>query len=174
MKRIPLATLDYPFPHKFDAGKYNAHYLLSRVPENVVQKSILDLLWRYHVDAIAIDAGLKTARRKFISKALAFGLDGTSFKGGLAELPAGHSDLAGTLAPAGRSLYIEVKAPAWIDERGKVIRSAGKPTTEQLDFLLSKYDRGAIALVAYSVDDVSEFLGKELIANFNATREVRR
>ena len=171
MKRIPRATLSYPFPHEFDAGKYSAHYLLSHVPENKVQASILDLLWKYKVDAIAIDAGCKRERRTMISRALQLGFDRRSFDGSIgSELPAGHSDLAATLAPEGRSLYIEVKAPAWIDERGKVVRSAGQPTQEQLDFLLSKFNRGAIAMVAYSMDDVASYLNAELRRNFEAVR----
>ena len=50
------------------------------------------------------------------------------------------------------------------------VRPAGKPTLEQLDFLLSKYQRGAIALVAYSIDDVTSLLGDRLERNYRALR----
>ena len=173
MKRIPRATISYPFPHEFDAGKYPAFYLLSHVPENKVQASILELLHAYNVDAIAIDAGLKTARRAIIAKSLLHGVDRRAFDGGLGEIAPGHPDIAATLAPSGRGLYIEVKAPAWIDGSGKVVRRAGQPSTDQLDFLLSKWERGAIAMIAYSSDDVKNFLQAELLANFNTMRDRR-
>ena len=176
MKRIPRATLSYPFPHEFDAGKYSAHYLVSHVPENKVQTSILDLLWKFKVDAIAIDAGCKRERRTLISRALSSGISIRDLADGAigSSLPPGHSDLAATLAPEGRSLYIEVKAPAWIDGSGHVVRCAGRPTQEQLDFLLSKFDRGAIVMVAYSIDDVAEYLEAELNRNLKALREEKR
>jgi hypothetical protein len=174
MKRIPRATIKYPFPHEFHAAKYSQHYLLSHVPENAVQRAILELLHRYFVDAIAIDAGLKSARRDLIAKSLLHGLDRRAFDGGLGEIAPGHPDIAATLAPTGRSLYIEVKAPAWTDENGKVLRRAGKPSQEQLDLLLSKFDRGAIVMIAYSVDDVANFIPDQLRMNFEAMRSEAR
>ena len=90
------------------------------------------------------------------------------------SIPPGHSDLVATLAPDGIALCIEVKAPAWIDERGKQIRGAGSPTVEQLEFLLAKHRRRAIALVAYSVDDVTNHLRDRLQRNFNAVRSEGR
>lgn len=176
MKRIPCATLSYPFPHEFDAKKYSEHYLLSHVPESGVQASILDLLWKFKVDAIPIDAGVEHVRGAVYNRLLRQtkllpGEIMSILRGGIgSELPPGHSDLAATLAPEGRSLYIEVKAPAWINERGKIVRSAEKPTQEQLDFLLSKFKRGAIVMVAYSIDDVANYLDAQLRRNFEAAR----
>ena len=86
------------------------------------------------------------------------------------SIPAGFSDLEGTLAPAGRSLYIEVKSPAWIDSRKKVIRRAGAPSKEQLDFLLSKHIRGACVLVAWSSKDVEDYVAAQLHLNRRSLR----
>ena len=66
----------------------------------------------------------------------------------------------------GRSLYVEVKAPAWIDADKKVIRRAGQPTPDQIEFLLSKHRRGALCMVAWSATDVEQYLGAHLRANW--------
>ena len=178
MKRIPRATISYPFPHEFDAGKYPAYYLLSAVPEKDVQSAILDLLRLYDVDAIAVDAGAKGLRQTLSARMRRAGFDAKTISsllsGGLgSEIPAGHSDIVGTLAPSGCGLYIECKRPATIDESGKVLESAGRAEPEQLDFLLSKFERGAIVMVAYSQDDVKHYLQAELLRNLKAMRDRR-
>ncbi len=172
---IPLSTLEFPFPWAFVREHYSEHYLASRVPESDVQDAILKLLRTYHVDAIAIDAGGRRERGRLIRRSKAVGFDVSKLiRGGIgSEIPAGHSDLAATLAPEGRSLYIEVKAPAWIAPGGTVLRDAGIPSVEQLDFLLSKQERGAIVLVAYSIDDVANYLGTQLQYNLDSLRAGR-
>jgi hypothetical protein len=130
--------------------------------EDQVQRSILDLLAIYKVDAAPIDAGGKRARGRMMGAARDAGVDLAGVentKTGRA-IPAGFADLEATLAPDGRSLYIEVKAPAWLASNGHVARPAGKPSAEQLAFLKSKHDRGAIVLVAWSSLDVENHLGK--------------
>jgi hypothetical protein len=152
----------YPFLWKWDRTRYSDNYLVQRVSEEQVQGAIIASLEFFRVDVIAIDAGMKRARGRMIQAAGARGMDVSNivnFKSG--GLPAGFSDLHGTLAPEGIALYIEVKAPAWIDpdNPSRIISEAGKPTTEQLVFLDSKHSRGAICLVAWSVDDVTRVLG---------------
>lgn len=147
----------YGFPWKFDRTRYSNNYLVQRVSEEHVQSSIIEHLEFYRIDVIAIDAGMKRARGRMAQAAARVGIDVSqivNFKSG--GLPAGFSDLHATIAPAGIGLYIEVKAPAWIDpdNPSRIIREAGKPTSEQLVFLDSKHLRGAICLVAWSVDDV--------------------
>lgn len=147
----------YAFPWKFDRTRYSNNYLVQQVSEEQVQSSIIETLEFYRIDVIAIDSGMKRARGRMSQAAKKAGIDVSkfvNFKSG--GLPAGFSDLHGTLAPAGIGLYIEVKAPAWIDPANpsRIIREAGKPTSEQLVFLDSKHSRGAICLVAWSVDDV--------------------
>lgn len=152
----------YPFPWKFDRTRYSNNYLVQQFSEQMVQDGILAELQFWGIDAIAIDAGMKRARGRMIQAAKSRGVDVTSivnFKAG--GIPAGWPDLHATLSPDGVGLYIEVKPPAWIDpdDYSKIIREAGTPTAEQLSFLDSKHKRGAIALVAWSVDDVMRALG---------------
>ena len=174
--KSPLATLAYPFPYEFVRDHYSTLYLMRQITEENVQASILEVLQAFRVDAIAIDAGGKKERANLIRRARArgFELGDLTHGGNGSSIPPGHSDLVATLAPDGIALYIEIKAPAWIDERGKQIRAAGTPTLEQLEFLLAKYRRGAIALVAYSVDDVTNHLRDRLQRNFEAVRSEGR
>lgn len=163
---------DYPFPWKFDRQRYAELYLLSGVTEFQVQQAILDLLSTYQVDAVPIDAGGRKQRGRFMGAARRAGVDlcgAQNVKTGGA-IPSGYSDLEGTLAPHGKGLYIEVKAPAHIGKDDKVIRPAGKPTPAQLDFLLSKHHRGAVCLVAWSAHDVLELLGPRLDENRRGMR----
>ncbi len=152
----------YPFPWKFDRSLYSDAYLVQRVSEEQVQDAIVVSLEFFEIDVIAIDAGMKRARGRVIAAARTRGIDAreiASFQAG--GLPAGWPDLHATLAPSGVTLCIEVKAPAWIDPDvpSRIIREAGKATDEQLAFLDSKHSRGAIVLVAWSVDDVIRRLG---------------
>lgn len=159
---------EYPFPWKFEIHRYPDAYLMRQVTEDQVQRSILELLAIYKVDAIPIDAGGRRQRGRMMGAAKKNGIDLASISNSKTwySIPSGFSDLEGTLAPDGRSLYIEVKAPAWIGSNGHVSRPAGKPSPEQLDFLLSKHKRGAVVLVAWSSLDVEQHLGKTRL-NFN-------
>lgn len=156
----------FPFPWRFIGGRYSDLYLMSQVSEAQVQSDILALLLAYKVDAVPIDAGGRRHRGRMVKAAQGQGIDLTGVRapsGG--EIPSGFSDLEATLAPKGRSLYIEVKTPAWLDEKRKVIRRAGQATKEQLQFLLAKHKRGALVLVAWSATDVEELCRTEIRAN---------
>lgn len=166
----------YPFPWKFQRDRYTENYLVMQFTEQMVQDAIIVELNTWAIDVIAIDSGMKRARGRILARAKEHGLDARELvKFTAGGLPAGFPDLHGTLAPNGRSLYIEVKAPAWIDpdDKKKLISEAGKPTIEQLDFLLSKHERGAIALVAWSVADVTRALGKLADENIAAINRAR-
>jgi hypothetical protein len=150
---------------------------MSRVTEAQVQKAILDLLALYKVDAISIDAGGRRQRGRMMGAAKKAGIDlaGISNVKTWYSIPAGFADIEGTLAPDGRSLYIEVKAPEWLGSEGnrragKIIRRAGEPSPDQLDFLLSKHLRGAVVLVAWSPLEVYDFLRSALELNRRAVR----
>lgn len=157
----------YPFPWRFDGFKYASLYLMQQVTEAMVQRDILQLLHAYNIDAIAIDAGGRRQRGRMMGAAKKAGVDLANISNTKTwySIPAGFSDLEATLAPGGRSVYIEVKAPSWIDAKRKIIRRAGQPSQEQLDFLYSKHRRGACVLVAWSVQDVEEYLGPQLHMN---------
>ena len=162
----------YPFPWKFEGYKYSDLYLMSQITEAQVQADIVTLLAAYDVDIVPIDAGGRRQRGRMMGAAKAAGIELAGIqnvKTG-AAIPAGFSDLEGTLAPNGRSLYIEVKAPAWIDDRKKIIRRAGQPSAEQLDFLLAKHQRGACVLVAWSSKDVQDYVAAQLHTNRRALR----
>jgi hypothetical protein len=162
----------WPFPWEFYQAKYSEHYLGSQVTEAQVQADIVSLLTVFDVDVVPIDAGGRRQRGRMIRAAKTAGihLAGIQNVKNGAEIPKGFADLEATLAPTGRSLYIEVKAPAWLGAKNKVIRRAGKPSPEQLEFLLSKHRRGAVVLVAWSSADVQNYLGSALELNRKALR----
>lgn len=152
----------FAFAWQFDRSRYPDSYLVQRFNEQQVQDAIIAELKFWKIDVIAIDAGMKRARGRMIQAAKSRGLDVSNivnFKAG--GLPAGWPDLHATLSPDGVGLYVEVKAPAWIDpdNYSRIISEAGKPTEEQLAFLDSKRERGAVVLVAWSVGDVMKVLG---------------
>jgi hypothetical protein len=165
-------TEAYPFPWKFEGYKYSDLYLMRQVSEAQVQADIVAFLAAFAVDAVPIDAGGRRQRGRMMGAAKKAGIDlaGISTVKTWYSIPAGFSDLEATLAPAGRSLYIEVKAPAWIDAKKKIIRRAGQPSIEQLDFLLAKHQRGACVLVAWSSKDVEDYVAAQLHLNRRALR----
>ena len=160
----------YPFPHKFDRTNYSDFYLMHRMSETDVVKDIMHLLLSYRVDAAIIDAGGRRARGQLAAAAKTAGLD----IGKLPHLktgngiPKGFADIEATLAPDGRSLYIEVKQPRCINQCGKVEHHEGEPSPDQLEFLREKHARGALVMVAWSADDVEHYLLAELQRNRRA------
>ena len=165
-----LADVVYPFPWRFDPRNYSELYLLSNVTEAQIQADIVKTLKSFRIDAMPIDAGGRRARGALMGAAKTAGLEiGSlaSVKTGNA-IPGGFADLEATLAPSGRSLYIEVKAPVCLTVNLSILRPAGKPTAEQLAFLLEKHNRGALVLVAWAVTDVVKFLGPRLAENRKA------
>ena len=162
---------DWPFPWRFERSRYPDLYLMSRVSEGRVQTDIVDFLQLYKIDATLIDAGGRRQRGRMMGAARARGIDLAgvqNVKTGSA-IPAGFADIEATLAPTGRALYIEVKAPAWIyPGTKKILRSAGRPTNDQLEFLLAKFERGALVMVAWSAADVERWFGKYLQRNRSA------
>jgi hypothetical protein len=163
---------NYPFPWRFDGTRYSDLYLMSQVTEATVQADILALLELYDVDAVPIDAGGRRQRGRMMGAAKKAGIDLSPISTVKTwySIPAGFADLEATLAPEGRSLYIEVKAPAWWDSNRKVIRKAGQASVEQLDFLISKHRRGACVLVAWSANDVEDYVAAQLHLNRRSLR----
>lgn len=162
----------WPFPCTFERMNYRDLYLMSCITETQVQSAILELFQLFKVDGVPIDAGGRRQRGRMTGAAHAAGIDLAgvqNVKTGRA-IPGGFADLEATLAPEGRALYIEVKAPQWIDGRKKVIRTAGKASADQLEFLLSKHERGALVMVAWSAQDVASAFGKFLEINRRALK----
>jgi|SRR5580704_3490671 hypothetical protein len=159
-----------PFPWRFDRDRYSGLYLMRHVTEEQVQSDILHLLHTYQVDAVPIDAGGKRQRGRFMGAARDAGVDLEGIqntKTGRA-IPAGFADLEATLAPDGRAMYIEVKAPLWINADDSVVRAAGVASIEQIEFLCSKFERGALVMVAWSSQDVERHVGELLQENRKA------
>lgn len=155
----------FPFPHQWDRVRYAVAWLCTRPSEASVQAQILGWLARAGVRAFPSDAGARPLRGRAIGALRRAGVDGEAatraLKGrtGTAE---GVSDLIGTL-PGGRSLYLEVKQPAWLEwlsHRGtaRQLRGAGLPTPEQLRFLLEMHDQQALVGVVWSVEDAQAIL----------------
>jgi hypothetical protein len=161
---------EFSFPWRFERSRYSDHYLVSQVTEARVQEDILELLKSYNVDAVAIDAGGRRQRGRMMGAAKKAGIDlaGISNVKTWYSIPAGFADLEATLAPMGRALYIEVKAPMWIDANRKTIRFEGKASNAQLDFLCEKARRGALVMIAWSVQDVESYLSSELRVNWRS------
>jgi hypothetical protein len=160
----------YPFPCEFRRKNYSDLYLMSHVTESRVQADIISLLKNYRIDAVPIDAGGRRARGRMIGAAKNAGInigELANVKTGSA-IPSGFADLEATLAPSGRALYIECKAPAWCSATLAILRPAGVPSKEQLEFLLEKHRRGAVVLVAWSTRDVEDHLGSLLKENRKA------
>lgn len=145
---------DFPFPHKFERRHFTVAELLAAHTESEVQRDIIELLRLYLVDVAVIDAGGKGMRGKGQT--------------GATGIPAGFADLEATLAPNGRQLYIEVKAPAWYESYASCRRQAGKASPNQLAFLSEKHRRGAVVMIAWSSDEVWNHLGDYLIRNKRA------
>jgi hypothetical protein len=162
----------FPFPWQFEPHRYSDLYRMQQLTEDQVQNDILALLTLYRVDAVPIDAGGRRQRGRMMGAAKKAGIDiaAISTVKTWYSIPAGFADLEATLAPAGRALYIEVKAPVWIDGDKKIIRPAGLPSAEQLQFLLSKHKRGACVLVAWSSQDVEDYVAAQLHLNLRALR----
>jgi len=161
---------DLPFLCAFDPTRYKRAYLFGQVPEGHVQRDIIAALALLRIRADWVDSGGAAIRGKvwgaMMRARVAEGLAQAILRnlGGVSAADPGRSDLSGTLAPNGRSWYIEVKAPAWLNPKTEgIIRNAGEPTLEQLDFLIEKHAMGAIVGVAWSVDDALEILGPEAI-----------
>jgi len=108
-----------------------------RIPERAIQAQILQYLGYRGIKAFRINAGMvqtgEGRERRMIRMA-----------------PKGFSDIMGVIPETGQALFCEVKA------RGN------KPTQMQLDFLQEMKEQGAVAFVAYDIEDVERELGIEI------------
>ena len=148
----------------FDRARYNDAYLLGCISEATVQKNALATLNLHRITALAVDAG-GARLRGAVGRALRRGgiNNARQFLGKTqGACSAGLSDILGTL-PGGRALYIEVKAPEWLTrspKTGRLIQKAapGKPSDEQLAFLDTMAEAGALVGIIWSPDDLNELL----------------
>jgi hypothetical protein len=148
----------------FDRARYNDAYLLAQPTEDQVQGAALDLLAAMRIPALAVDAGGKRLRGD-IGRAMRRGgvtSVGAYLAGRSGAAHAGLSDILGTL-PGGRALYIECKQPEWLTRSSKSRRliqkaAPGKPSDEQLAFLDTMAEAGAVVGIIWSIEDLEQIL----------------
>ena len=171
---------EHPYQWQWDKTRYQRAFLWGGQSESEVQADSVEALRISKIDVEVVDSGSGRLRIMFMSALKSFGLGQDAIKTILGRVrnvapssDPGRSDLSGCLAPNGRAFYIEMKAPAKLDPvTGNVLRTAGKPTAEQLGFLNRRHVEGAICGVAWSANDCFEILGKEnILAHQRALRE---
>lgn len=152
---------------------------MQRPTEKAVQKQILELLDLRGIFAWPVDAGAKMIRGRATGALKRAGLDDAARfvnfgqAGGARK---GVVDIHGIL-DGGRALCIEVKQPEWLTVNGSSsdliqLRGAGKPTDDQLKFLLAAHAAGAVCGVAWSTEDVEAILNEAAIGRPAVTHGV--
>jgi hypothetical protein len=147
----------------FIRDRYAEEYLLGHPTEAQVQDSALGILTALRIPALAVDAGGKRLRGDIGRAMRRGGVEqvGAYLAGRSGAAHAGLSDIIGTL-PGGRALYIEVKQPEWLrvsrTGRTRCERAPGKPSDEQLAFLDTMAEAGALVGVIWSPEDLDEIL----------------
>jgi hypothetical protein len=156
----------YPFRHEFDRSRYALSWLQLCVPESNVEETILHSLKVRGIQAEKIDAGGRAMRGKLLQVLRRFGIAAPTANKIAAMVfgsaPTGWLDITGVL-PGGRALFIEVKAPEWLErseKTGRLIqkRKAGTPEPEQLDFMVRMHRQGALVGICWSPDDLGDLL----------------
>ena len=161
-------SAERPYLHVFDASRYPRAFLFGKVPESQVQADVLAATALMGLHLEVVDAGFAAIRGKFYGAMLRAGIKEPMaravLKGltGISAADPGRSDLSGSMAPDGRAVYLEMKAPAWINPKtGGTVRPAGVPSPEQLAFLDARAREGCIVGVCWSVGDALDILGVE-------------
>lgn len=169
---------DFPFPYRFDPARYPRALLFGGLDEARIQADIAEALRLLRITPDWVDSGAKAMRGKAWGALMrllgSLGIHGPKAEamarpvlnslGGVSAADKGRSDLSGVLAPNGRAWFIEVKAPPQLDPAtGNILKPAGKPSPEQIAYLLEKHQQGAIVGVAWSVDDALAILGDAAI-----------
>ena len=154
----------------WDTARYQRSYLMAGLSEDQVQTEILQELKRRGLVLTVTDAGRRKTRGQIGRKAAAMGLGRDAVRElsgvqGTDGLEAGYSDLSGNLAPVGRGVFLEVKAPGRFGPSGECLDRPGMPSPEQIDFLREKGRTGCIVGVVWSFQDALRILGPHLDAH---------
>lgn len=141
----------------FDRTRYPEDYLRRGLSETNVQILVLARLRQLGCWVHVVDVGADRLRRTAAGALRRAGVRGAAIVG-RTGMAAGIPDVVG-IAPDGRALFVEVKAPAWVQFSpltGKLRqrRAAGAPSEDQRAFLLEAERRGAVAGVAWAASDV--------------------
>lgn len=145
----------------FDRTRYPEDYLRRGFSEANVQLVVLARLRQLGCWAHIVDAGAALLRGRAVGALRRAGAS-TAALVGRTGIAAGISDILG-IAPDGRPLFVEVKAPAWLapsslTRRLTQRRAAGAPSEDQIAFLLEAERRGAVAGIAWAASDVDAIL----------------
>ena len=159
---------NYPFPCRWVRERYPVDYLLGHVSEHDVQLVTLAKLRAYGIPALAVDAGARTLRGRAIGALKRAGADAQAVafvnNGSTGAGLAGLADVVGALPGSGRALFLELKAPEWLDPSNRregqfiVARKPGKPTLEQLGFLNTMHHAGALVGVIWHASELDMLL----------------
>jgi len=157
----------YPFLSTWSTSRYDLGYLRRGLAERDVQEKVIQYLNLQGHFAFALDSGAKRLRgravRAMAAAGMAPGRAGALIKGMSGGSQAGIPDVFAVLKGEGRAALFEVKKPAHIIPANtrtgvKLKQPAGQPTDEQLAFLLTAHQAGAIVGVVWSVEDVAYIL----------------
>lgn len=151
--------MTYPFRHTFDRERYPRNYLLMHPDEDGLEATALSFLAARGIPCAKTDAGAKRLRGRAAGALRRAGVERPdALLRGATGVKQGLTDIVGALPPLGRGLFVEVKQPAWLDARGRIVRSANTPTQDQLDFLNSMHRAGALVGVIWHISDLEELL----------------
>ena len=156
-----------PFITQWDRTRYSKTWLCTKPSEATIQKHILQRLALCGIQAFPVDAAAKIIRGRATGVLRRAGMvDAAAFvnRGKAGGARKGVVDIVGVF-PGGRALFVEVKQPEWLElnpKTGALIQSrgAGKPTPEQLEFLLAMHAQGAVVGIAWSAEDLEAILAK--------------
>lgn len=162
----------YPFPWRFERERYSLQYLLARVAEEDVQGNALVKLEALGIPAVPVDVGAKKLRGRAIAalrraKASTEAMNWVN-QGATGAGVINFPDLVGCIPGSGRALFIECKAPEWLEPSTArlgnfvVARRAEEPRPGQLAFLETMHQAGAVVGVIWGPRDLDRILAPHL------------
>lgn len=166
------------FRRAFDRTRYALPYLCAGVPESEVQATTLRHLAALGIPAIAVDAGAAKLRGRAWGALKRAGVQdpGAELNGTTGAGIAGLTDIVGCL-PGGRALFLEIKRPAQFAPSkaslGRLVvrKEPGAPTTQQIGFLTTMGQAGAVVGIIWGPGDLEEILdGAKMPLNHPETR----
>jgi hypothetical protein len=151
-----MSESPYPFQHKWDASHYSEPFLAIRHSEADIQRMVVHVLQGYGCLTVNVDAGAKVMRGRAAGALMRAGVSAGAARGALlgrtGAASRGTPDVLGC-SRYGEFIALEVKVPAHVVD-GRVKRSAGKPSDEQLRWLSDAHRRGAIVAVVWGPTDI--------------------
>lgn len=163
---------DWGFVAHFERSRYTLAYLLAQVPEETVQENAIRKLDALGIPAVPVDVGAKKLRGRALAalrrlradaRTTAWVNDGQT-GAGVKDFP----DIVGTIPGSGLALYLECKAPEWLEPSAATVgrfivkRRAEEPRPGQLQFLQTMARAGAVVGVIWAPGDLDRILAPHL------------